>query len=327
MLNESLGETVGKLYIARHYPPETSKLIEALIADMRAALAERLSTLDWMDETTRKEALAKLAAVETRVGHPTKYVDYTPIKIDRNDPFGNNVRAHQFSWELQLSRLRGPVDRTVWSVVPQSINASNDFLTNQLTFTAAHLQPPVFDPGADPAVNYGNAGMLIGHELSHCFDDFGRQFDATGKIRDWWTPGSAKKFEEKAARVIKQFGEFQPLPGLTVNGELTLGENLADVGGIQIAYAAYRRYIARTGEAPVLNGLNGDQRFFLSNAQSKRQKIREGRLRETLLTDPHSPAVVRVNGVVRNIDAWYAAFDVKPGDKLYPPPDQRVRMW
>jgi putative endopeptidase len=327
LLNQQLGEAIGKLYVARHYPPESSRRMNELINDLRSAFAERLGALDWMDEPTRKEALAKLDAFEPRVGHPVKYIDYSPISVDRNDILGNVVRANDFAWKLQVSRLAGPVDRSLWLMAPQTIDAYYNPLTNQITFPAAILQPPFFDPKADPAVNYGAIGAVIGHEIGHGFDDQGRQFDATGKIRDWWTADSAKKFRDRTARLGAQYSQFQPLPGVNVNGELTMGENIGDLGGVEMAYAAYRRFVRRTGQAPALTGLTGDQRFFLAYAQAWRQKMRDGRLRELLLTDPHSPAAIRVNGVVRNIDAWYTAFDVKPGEKLYLPPEQRVRIW
>jgi putative endopeptidase len=327
LVNASLGEAVGKLYVARHYPAESSRQMNELIGDLRGAFEERLANLDWMDESTRKEARAKLDAFEARVGHPVKYIDYSAINVDRQDLLGNVVRANDFAWKLQVSRLGGPVDRALWFMTPQTIDAYYSTLTNQITFPAAILQPPLFDPKADPAVNYGAIGAIIGHEIGHGFDDQGRRFDATGKIRDWWTADSARKFGERTARLGAQYSQFQPLPGVNINGQLTMGENIGDLGGIEMAYAAYRRYTARSGEAPLLNGLSGDQRFFLAYAQAWRRKMREGRLRELLLTDPHSPAEFRVNGVVRNVDSWYTAFDVKPGDKLYLPPQQRVRIW
>jgi endothelin-converting enzyme/putative endopeptidase len=328
LLNSSLGEAVGELYVQRHYPAESSRLMNQLIGDLGSSFAERLARVDWMDDATRREALAKLDAFEARIGHPVKYIDYSPIKVDRGDLLGNVIRANDFAWDLRVSRLGGPVDRTLWAMTPQTINATYAPLMNQITFAAAILQPPFFDPKADAAVNYGGIGAGIGHEIGHGFDDQGRRFDGTGRIRDWWTEESAKKFSEKATRLGGQYSQFEPIPGINVNGQLTMGENIGDLGGLEMAYAAYRRHLTRIGgSAPVLNGLTGDQRFFLAWAQVWRQKLREGQLRQQLLTDPHSPAEFRVNGVVRNVDAWYVAFDVKPGDKLYLPPEERVRIW
>jgi len=212
-------------------------------------------------------------------------------------------------------------------MTPQTINAYYSPLTNQITFPAAILQPPFFNPQADPAVNYGAIGAVIGHEIGHGFDDQGRQFDASGRFRDWWTPESARRFGEQTARLGAQYNSYAAIPGLNVNGQLTMGENIGDVGGLEMAYAAYRRYVAQHGEPAVIDGLTGDQRFFLAFAQAWRSNIREGSLRERTLTDPHSPPEWRVNGVVRNVDAWYRAFNIQPGDRLYLPPEQRVKIW
>jgi endothelin-converting enzyme/putative endopeptidase len=279
-----------------------------------------------MDEPTRKEALAKLATFDPRIGHPVKYIDYSAVKVDRADLLGNVVRAGEFAWKLQVDRLGKPVDRDLWEMTPQTIDAYYNPLMNQITFPAGILQPPYFDPRADRAVNYGAIGAIIGHEIGHGFDDQGRQFDASGKIRDWWTAESAKRFSERATRLGSQYEQYEPVPGVRINAKLTMGENLADLGGLEMAYAAYRRYVARAGEPPAIDGLTGDQRFFLAFAQAWRSKFREGQLRQILLSDPHSPPEFRVNGVVRNVDAWYRAFDVKPGDKMYLAPEDRVRM-
>ena len=327
LLNGMLGEAVGKLYVERHFPAESRRQMTELITNLRGAFAERLQRLDWMDEETRAQALAKLETFEPRIGHPERFIDYSPIAVDRSDLLGNVLRAGEFQWNLQLSRIGGPVDRGLWGMNPQIINASYNPLLNQITFPAGILQPPFFDPHADAAVNYGAIGAVIGHEIGHGFDDQGRQFDATGRIRDWWTPTAAERFRERAARLGAQYSAYEPLPGLNVNGDLTMGENIGDVGGVEMAYAAYRRHVARHGEPPVIDGLTGDQRFFLAFAQVWRSQLREGILRERVLTDPHSPPEYRVNGVVRNIDAWYEAFDVRPGDRLYLPPEQRVRIW
>lgn len=327
LLNRFQGEEVGRIYVARHYPPEAERQADELIANLRAAYGERIAKAAWMDEPTRKAALVKLATFDPRLGHPAKYVDYSSLKIDRNDLLGNAIRSEEFAWRLDLSRFPKPVDRTLWAMNPQEVNAYYDPQTNQITFPAAILQPPYFDPKADPAVNYGGEGAIIGHEMGHGFDDQGRQFDEAGKVRDWWTADVAKAFGERAAMLGAQFDTYEPVPGVRINGKLTMGENIGDLGGVEAAYAAWRRYVAKHGEPKVIDGLTGDQRFFIAFAQSWQEKVREGRLREQLLTDPHSPAEYRVNGIVRNVDAWYAAFDIKPGDKLYLAPEKRVHIW
>jgi endothelin-converting enzyme/putative endopeptidase len=327
VLNASLGEAVGQLYVARHWTPTSAKAAAELVEDMRAAYGDLINHASWMDEPTRKEALAKLASFDPRIGHPVKYIDYSSLKVSRTDPLANSMASNNFEWKLQLSRLGKPVDRTLWEMTPQTVNAYYDPVMNQITFPAAQLQPPFFDAAADPAVNYGETGATIGHEMGHGFDDEGRQYDAQGKLRDWWTKQSADRYTVQTQRLVKQFDAYEPLPGVHVKGQLTLGENLGDLGGIEAAYAAYRRYVARHGEPPVIGGFTGDQRFFLAYAASWQGKAREGALRAQLLSDPHSPEEFRVNGIVRNFDPWYKAFAVQPGDKLYLPPDQRVRVW
>jgi len=327
LLNGSLGEAVGQLYIARHWTPDTEKQVDELVDDMRAGYKDLISHASWMDEPTRKEALAKLASFDPRVGHPVKYIDYSAMKVSRADPLANDLASDRFEWNLELSRLGKPVDRSLWDMTPQTVNAYYDPVMNQVTFPAAQLQPPFFDANADPAVNYGETGATIGHEMGHGFDDEGRQFDAKGKLRDWWTKTSADRYKVHATMLAKQFDAYEPIPGVHIKGELTLGENLADLGGLEAAYNAYRRYVARHGEPPVIDGYTGDQRFFIAYAASWQGKKRPDSLRQQLLSDPHSPEEYRVNGIVRNFDPWYKAFDVKPGDKLYLPPDQRVHVW
>ena len=328
LLDQDLGEAVGQLYVARHWSPETATQANELLADMRAAYLDKISHASWMDEATRKEALAKLAAFDPRVGHPVKYIDYSSFKVSRTDPLGNAMASAGFQWRLGLSRLGKPVDRTLWEMTPQTVNAYYDPTLNQVTVPAAILQPPFFDPQADPAVNYAETGATtIGHEMGHGYDDEGRQFDAQGRLRDWWTPVTADRYKVKADRLAGQFDAYEPIPGTHIKGRLTLGENLADLGGIETAYAAYRRYVARHGEPPVIDGFTGDQRFFLAYAAAWQGKAREGAVRAQLLSNPHSPDKYRVNGIVRNFDPWYAAFDVKPGDKMYLPPEQRVHVW
>ncbi len=327
LLNANLGEAVGKAYAERHWTAETERQMNELIDDLRASYGDLIRRAAWMDAPTRKEALAKLASFDPRIGHPVKYVDYSAMKVSRADPLGNAMAAEAFGWQLQLSRAPKPVDRSLWDMNVQEVNAYYNPLMNQITFPAAILQPPFFDPAADPAVNYGETGAMIGHEMGHGFDDEGRQFDATGKLRDWWSKESADRYTAHAQQLVKQFDAYEPIPGVRIKGQLTLGENLGDLGGLEAAYAAYRRYVSRHGEPPVIDGYTGDQRFFIAYAQSWQGKRREGAVRAQLLSDPHSPEEYRVNGIVRNLDAWYAAFDVKPGDKLYLPPEQRVRVW
>ncbi|HYD14118.1 MAG TPA: M13 family metallopeptidase [Allosphingosinicella sp.] len=326
-VNASMGEAVGKIYIERHFPAESRRQMTELIGNLRAAFAERLRNLEWMDDATRQAALAKLDAFEPRIGGPAVWIDYTNYRVDRNDLLGNMVRAAEFNWNLQLSRLPNPVDRRLWGMNAHIINASYNPLQNQITFPAGILQPPFFDPNADPAVNYGAIGAVIGHEIGHGFDDQGRRFDPQGRVRDWWSATSGQRFMERAARLGAQYSSYRPLPDLAVNGQLTMGENIGDLGGLEMAYAAYRRHVAQHGEPPVIDGLTGDQRFFLSWAQVWRSLDREGLARQRILTDPHSPEEFRVNGAVRNIDAWYRAFNVQPGDRLYLPPEQRVHIW
>jgi putative endopeptidase len=327
LVNDILGEGVGEIYVQRHYPAESSRQMGELIANFRAALQEKIEKSSWMDAPTKAEALAKLAAFDPRTGHPKKYIDFSSLEVKRDDLFGNAMRANRFGWNLLLSRFPNPVDRDLWSMTPQTNNAYYDSTTNQITFPAAILQPPYFDPKADPASNYGSIGATIGHEIGHGFDDQGRKSDAKGQLRDWWTPASAKAYNAQAAKLVKQYSEFEPVPGTRIKGELSLGENLGDLGGLEVAYAAYKKYVATHGEPPVIDGWTGDQRFFLAYGYSWQTKYRDDRLRQMLLTGPHSPAKFRVNGVVRNMDAWYKAFNVQPGDKMYLPPEQRATIW
>lgn len=327
MVNGALGEAVGQIYVARHYPAESQAKMAELVADLRGALEERLKANAWMDGATKEKAVAKLTAFEPRIGHPEKYIDYSALKVDRADLLGNAMRSGDFEWRLELSRLGKPVDRSLWNMTPQTVNAYYNPLMNQITFPAAILQPPYFDPLADPAVNYGAIGAIIGHEIGHGFDDQGSQFDGTGKFTNWWTPAAKAAFTARTKALGEQYDGYEPIPGVKIKGALTMGENIGDLGGIEMAYAAYKRYQAKHGAAPLIAGLTGDQRFFLAYAQAWRSKLREGALRQRLLTDPHSPPYYRCNGVVRNVDAWYAAFDVKPGDSLYLAPEARVHIW
>ena len=327
LINQQLGEAVGRIYVERHFPAESSRQMAELVANLRAALEARFAASTWMDDATKQQARAKLASFEPRIGFPSKWIDYTAIRVERGDLLGNVQRAILASYQRDLAGLGKPVDRAQWNMTPQTVNAYYNPLMNQITFPAAILQPPYFDPAADPAVNYGAIGAIIGHEIGHGFDDQGRQFDAAGSLRDWWTAAAAAEFGKRAEVLGQQYAKYEPLPGTPVNPKLTMGENIGDLGGLEMAYAAYRRHVDQHGESPRRDGYTGDQRFFLAYAQTWRGKLREGALRQRLLSDPHSPPEQRVNGVVRNFDPWYAAFDIKPGDKLYLPPEQRARFW
>ena len=325
-LNGQVGEAIGTVYVARYFPPESKAKMEALVADLRTAMAARIQRVDWMSPATKAKALEKLAAITVKVGYPSKWRDYSGLTISADDLYGDVERAGAFDWARQVKRLYGPVDRSEWGMNPQTVNAYYNPQQNEIVFPAAILQPPFFDPAADPAVNYGGIGAVIGHEMTHGFDDQGRQFDGTGALADWWTPEDAANFVARTRRLGAQYSAFEPLPGAHVNGDLTMGENIADLGGVLIALDAYHVFL-KGAPAPVIDGLTGDQRFFLGVAQVWRAAIRDDAQRRLLVTDPHSPAHFRSNGPVRNVDAWYAAFDIKPTDPMYLPPDQRVRIW
>ena len=329
LVGEQLGEAVGQIYVDRHFPPSSKAAMEELVANLVTAFEGRLGRLEWMDEATRANALNKLSTFEPRIGYPDEWQDYSDLDIEPDDLFGNVMRINAFNWNQQIEDLASPVDRTQWPYPPQTINASYNPLMNQITFPAGILQAPFFDPNADAAINYGAIGAVIGHEIGHGFDDQGRRFDFDGSIRDWWTPETDAGFEERAARLGAQYDTYSPIEGMHVNGRFTMGENIGDLGGMQMAYTAYHQYLDSCcdGEAPVLDGFTGDQRFFLAWAQVWRRLYREDNLVARLTTDPHSPSQYRTNGVVRNLDAWYAAFDIQEGDALYLPPEERVSIW
>lgn len=327
LLDRQLGEGIGELYVAKHFlPPDHKDKMDALVANLRTAVGARLKTLAWMDDTTRAEALKKLATFDPRVGYPAKWRDYRALAIHPGTLFENVRHARRFHWDRQVARFPKPVDRGEWGMTPQTVNAYYDPTMNQITFPAAILQPPFFDPSADPAVNYGAIGAVIGHEMGHGFDDQGREYDETGRIRNWWTPDTNARFLEQTKRLVAQYNAFCPLPPLCVNGQLTLGENIGDLGGLEMAYTAYRLSL-NGGTAPVLEGFSGDQRFFMAHAQLWRAILREDAQRNRLLTDPHAPPEARGSYPERNMDAWYAAFGVKEGHRLYLKPEDRVRIW
>jgi len=321
----SLGFGVGQLYAARYFPPAAKAKIEALVADVKAAMRARLERVDWMSPATKVEALRKLDTYQIKVGYPDHPRDYSGVDIRADDLVGDVRRAGEGDWRFYVGRLNGPVDRSDWLMTPQTNDAYNGSLRD-IVFPAGILQPPMFDPAADPAINYGAIGGVIGHELTHGFDDQGRKLDAEGKLRDWWTAADAQAFEARARRLGAQYSSYEPVPGAHINGDLTMGENIADLGGLNVALEAYHRSL-RGQAAPVLDGFTGDQRVFLGWAQAWRGKAREDYVRKQVVSDPHSPRAFRVIGPMRNIDAWYAAFGVKPGESYYLVPDQRVRIW
>ncbi len=325
-VDAGLGEAAGELYVQRYFPPSSKAQMLELVENLRASYREHIEKLPWMSAATKKVALEKLAAFHPKIGYPDKWRDYSALTVRPGDAFGNVARAAAFDWQRQVKRLGGPTDRGEWGMTPQTINAYYNATFNEVVFPAAILQPPFFDPHADAAVNYGAVGGVIGHEMGHGFDDQGAKSDARGVLHTWWLPGDTEAFHTRVDRLAAQYDSYTVLPGLNINGRLTLGENIGDLGGLSVANDAYHRSLhGRT--APRLGGLSGDQRFFLSWAQVWRQKQRDEDLRSQVTSDPHSPAEFRINGVVRNIDAWYSAFHVRPGDKLYLPPQERVRIW
>jgi putative endopeptidase len=321
----NLGWAVGQLYSAKYFPPAAKAKIEELVRNLKVAMHERIKALDWMGDATKAQALKKLDTYNIKVGYPDKARDYSKVEIRDNDLIGNVRRAAEADWAFNAGRLSQPVDMAEWGMTPQTNDAYNGALRD-IVFPAGILQPPMFDPNADPAVNYGAIGGVIGHELTHGFDDQGRKFDADGKLNDWWTAEDAKTFEARAKVLGDQYSQFEPLPGVKVNGELTMGENIADLGGVVIALDAYRASL-NGKPAPVIDGLTGEQRVLLGWAQAWRGKVRDDAVRRQVVSDPHSPRQFRVNGVMPNVDAWYDAFKVKAGDKMFIEPKDRVRIW
>ncbi len=328
VVERSMGEALGKQYVARHFPPEAKARMIELVGNLTSAYREDISTLEWMSPETRKKALEKLAKFTTKIGYPDKWRDYSKLEIRPDDLIGNVKRAGEFEFARSLAKLGKPVDRLEWGMTPQTVNAYYNSTNNEIVFPAAILQHPFFDMGRDDAANYGAIGAVIGHEIGHGFDDQGSKSDGDGNMTNWWTSGDRKEFEARAKKLIDQYSQFEPaqLKGQKVNGALTIGENIGDLGGLTIAYKAYKRSL-NGSEAPVIDGLSGDQRFFLGWAQAWRSKARDAFLARQIATDPHSPAEFRCNGVLRNMPEFYEAFGVKQGDKLWLSPEQRVRIW
>ncbi|MFZ6776398.1 M13 family metallopeptidase [Undibacterium sp. Ji83W] len=326
LADSALGESLGKLYVARHFPAESKARMEQLVSNLLLAYKQSIDTLDWMSPETKKEAQAKLATFTPKIGYPNKWRDYSGLNITKGDAVGNLRNARMYAAQFELNKLGKPVDRDEWGMTPQTVNAYYNPELNEIVFPAAILQPPFFNAKADDAVNYGGIGAVIGHEISHGFDDQGAQYDGVGNLRDWWTKEDHDKFAAKTAVLVKQYGAFSPIPGYKVNGELTLGENIADNSGLAIAYKAYKLSLGGK-PAPVIGGLTGDQRFFMGFAQVWRGKMREATMITRLKTDPHSPGEIRANGSLRNMQGFYDAYKLKEGDKMFLTPAERVSIW
>ncbi len=322
----ALGEAVGRMYVAKYFPPESKVKVDALVRELIAAMHVRIDRLDWMSAATKAQAHEKLAKMKAKIGYPAKWRDYGALTMVADDLYGNVGRTMIYAWNYKLARLDKPVDKDEWDMTPQTVNAYYNPSNNEIVFPAAELQPPFFDPGADLAVNYGGIGATIGHEMTHAFDDTGRQYDGDGVLRDWWTPDDAAKFKSAADRLAAQFDKFEPVPGHFINGQLTAGENIADLGGVLLALDAYHAALGGK-DAPVIDGLTGDQRFFLAYAQSWETKARDEAVIRQIKSNEHAPEQFRVNGPLRNVDRWYVAFGITPGDPMYLPPDQRVKIW
>ena len=325
VVSNGMGEAIGQQYVARYFPPESKAAMDQLVKNIIAAMGTRLDNLAWMAPETKVKAKAKLAAFTPKIGYPNTWRDYSALQINRGDLVANVAAANEFEFNRNLHKLGQPIDRGEWGMTPMTINAYANPTMNEIVFPAAILQAPFFDPKADPAVNYGGIGAVIGHELSHHFDDQGRKYDATGKLTDWWTAKDVEQFKKFTDALVAQYDAYEPIPGQHVQGALTLGENIADLAGLTVALDAYHRSLGGK-PAPVIDGITGDQRFYYGWAQVWRDKTREAALRSQLLSDPHSPGHQRVL-TVRNLDPWYAAFKVQPGQKLFLTPEQRVRIW
>ncbi|TBR37103.1 MULTISPECIES: M13 family metallopeptidase [Dyella] len=323
--NGALGDAVGQIYVKRYFPASSKKQVQDMVSNIMAAFNDHVDTLDWMTPATKQKAKEKITTLKVGVGYPETWRNYASLDIKPDDAVGNHLRAEEFEYRYQLSKLGKPIDRAEWWMTPQTVNAVNLPLQNALNFPAAILEAPFFDPHADAAANYGSIGAVIGHEISHSFDNTGAEFDAQGRLRNWWTPEDQAHFKAAGQKLVEQYNAYEVLPGLHINGQQTLGENIADVSGLAIAYAAYQKSLGGK-PAPVIDGLTGDQRFFLAFAQSWREKTRDSALRQQVVTDGHSPGQFRAQ-TVRNLDAWYDTFKPAPGEKLYLAPKDRVKIW
>jgi putative endopeptidase len=328
-VNKALGEEIGRIYVARYFGASERAKVNDIVGYLRATYRERIQKIAWMDAPTRAEALTKLKKIVTHIGYPDRWHDRSSVHIGADDLVGNESRLADWARADALKKLAEGARDWEFPYSPQEVNAGYAPSKNSMTYPAGILQSPFFDPNADPAVNFGSLAAVIGHEIGHAFDDQGSRSDGDGKLRNWWSQRSRREFDKRTAGLVDQFNEYEALPGLKINGRQNLGENIGDLGGLAVAYAAYRRYVKEKqgGKAPVIDGYTGDQRFFLAWAQLWRNMTSEGETRRRILSDPHSPGEFRVNGIVRNVDAWYTAFHVKPGDKMYLRPEDRVRIW
>jgi putative endopeptidase len=324
-VNNDLGDAVGQIYVKKYFPASSKAQVQQMVSNILAAFTDRVEALDWMTPATKQKAKAKIATVRVGVGYPETWRNYADLEIRPDDAVGNHLRAEEHEYQHQLAKLGQPVDKGEWWMTPQTVNAVNLPLQNALNFPAAILEAPFFDPKADAAANYGSIGAVIGHEISHSFDNTGADFDADGRMANWWTPDDEAHFKAAGQKLVAQYSAYEPLPGLHLNGQQTLGENIADVSGLTISWLAYHKSLGGK-PAPVINGLTGDQRFFLAFAQSWREKTRDAATRAQVISDGHSPGNFRAQ-TVRNLDAWYDAFNPKPGEKLYLAPQDRVKIW
>lgn len=322
----ALGEVIGKIYVQKYFKPEAKKRMKELVNNLLTAYKQRLQQLPWMSNETKKQALAKLAKFNTKIGYPDKWRDYSGLEVHKDALLQNIIASNRFDMEYNRSKLGKPVDRDEWGMFPQTVNAYYNPVMNEVVFPAAILQPPFFNMEADDAVNYGGIGAVIGHEITHGFDDQGSKYDGNGNLHDWWTKEDREKFDKLANRLVERYSSYVPIDSMHLNGKLTLGENIADLGGVTIAYQAYLNSL-HGKEAPVIDGLTGPQRFFMGWAQVWRRNFRPDALRQRIMTDPHSPSEFRANGVLSNFTPFYEAFQVKKGDKMYLPEDQRIVIW
>jgi putative endopeptidase len=329
--NNLIGEAIGQLYVDETFPPEAKAKAQEMVENIKLAFADRIKQLDWMSDSTKEMALKKLSTFHVKIGYPEKWIDYSALEVSK-DPeeasyFGNVINANVFESKRQIAKLGKPVDREEWEMTPQTVNAYYNPLFNEIVFPAAILQPPFYDYRADEAVNYGGIGAVIGHEISHGFDDQGAKFDAEGNLKNWFTEKDLSSFEERGKNLAKQFDQYEPLPGVFVQGQFTLGENIGDLGGITAAYEGLQRHLREHGDPGLIDGYTPEQRFFISWATIWRIKYRDETLRTQVLTDPHSPGMFRANGPLTNFPPFYEAFNVKEGDKMYRPDSSRVKIW
>ena len=326
VVDAALGEVVGRLYVEQHFQDEAKARMDMLIDNLREAFRVGIDGLEWMTPETKQQAQDKLSSFNTKIGYPDKWKDYSALTVDETDLVGNVMRSRNVEHEREVDKLGKPIDRDEWFMTPYTVNAYYNPPMNEIVFPAAILQPPFFNVEADDAVNYGGIGAVIGHELSHGFDDQGRKYDGTGNLRDWWTEADAAAFAERANKLVEQYNQIEVLPGKFLNGEFTLGENIGDLSGLAVAYQAYRMSL-NGEEAPVIDGFTGDQRFFIGWAQIWRRLYRDANLEVRLTSDPHSHSEARCNAILRNFDAWYEAFDIGPDDPMYLAPEERVKIW